>query len=140
MEGIEVWRTGISAGAVLVTLLGIACGIRRDMGLRAGRLREDFNFTRNFRSSFGGAEIDGLFKERAYHALIGRDDIPAEAVEYLVTFREPSRSVRPFHRSGSKLAVASYRSRKRLFYTGIYKKKVMRNLLSGVSFLGYIIF
>lgn len=140
MEDIDAWKTGISAAAVLVTLLGVGWKIRSDLGLRAGRLRADFDFIKELRSSVGSAEMDSLFKERAYHALIGRDDIPVTAVEYLITLREPSRAINLFHRAHGKLAIASYGRRKQLFYTGLYKNGALRTFFAILSVVGYFIF
>ncbi|WP_146095848.1 hypothetical protein [Xanthomonas arboricola] len=139
MKEIELWKAGIAATTVLVSLIGLAWGIRKDIHLRVDRLRQDFKFALELRDQISNVNMDVLIKERGYHALVGRSDVAAPVIEYLIGLREPDRAIRLYRVARSRLIFVSLGSRKRLVFKGVLRSERLRQWVKLFSWIGYIV-
>lgn len=140
MENIELLKSIISGAAVIVTLVGVAWGIRKDMHLKVGRLRDDFKFALELKSALGGLGMESIIKERGFHALVGRSDVPALVIEYLISLRDPQRALRLYRIASNRMVFISSGRNRKLVYKGFYKKKAFRRVLKWLGWIGYAFF
>jgi len=139
LENFEFWKVVFTGATVLISLVAVAWGMKKDIRLKTDRLREDFKFTLELKSVVNEGALDALIKERGYHALVGRDDVPSEVIEYLVTLKEPSRAMYLYRKSRKKVVFFSKDGRKRLAYKGLYKKVGIRNSMKVLSWVLYMV-
>ncbi|MCD0244700.1 hypothetical protein JWH11_09120 [Xanthomonas melonis] len=135
----EILKSIISGAAVVVTLIGVAWGIRKDMHLRVGRLRDDFKFALELKSALGGSGMESVIKERGFHALVGRSDVPAPVIEYLISLRDPQRALRLYRSASSRTVFLSLGRRKKIIYKGLYRNEFIRRFLKFLGWAGYIV-
>lgn len=140
MSNMEIWKLAVSAAAVIVSLIGVAWGIRKDFHLRTSRLREDFKFALDLKAEIQPLQLEGLIKERGLHALVGTSRIPTPVVEYLISLRDPQRALHLYKSARKRVVFLSRASRARIVYKGIYRHARIRLIFKSLCWLGYASF